>query len=1217
MRLKCQNVNVFTPVINFFSETPKNKVQRSKKCMKSISKMLLFGITSAFWLCCSVGNAQITTLIYSNAFDSGHVNITNTHPDYAVGQFGGSNNAAWLDAGGFGDTNAFYADGFVGTPQRDAVLLPFTAQSNQIYNLSISANFTGFPGSWIGAGYAQHYSMGGINNAFAQGSVNGYGWALMNENNGTLQYFAGPGGGNGIAPGNTFSPVTGIHTLTFVINSTSNLWTLTGFIDGKQMGPTPNYVYTYATIPSILSVGVGQNGFAAGPSSLFQWTSLILSATHLAVVGQPASVTVNQGSTFTDNVVAGGTPPFYYQWFTNGIPILNATNAILTLNSVLPNYASTNYYAVITNVYGAVTSSPATLTVLTSPVFVITNPITYTNPMVLYGGTNNGVTTYLGSTPSFSVSASGLQPITYFWQSNGVSVGGATSTNFIFPNCQLSSPTNFSCIASNSLGTGTNTWLVNYLPAPTAPFPQLVLADNPVAYWRLNEPDDGTGDGNPGAICNDYQSGNNGIYTNTYLSNAGIGGTGYSPSTDPTELSAGFGIFAAPYSDANSIGTNIDFSGSSNATFTVATWANGQGLTQTAAGGLVTKGFFNGEEFTLDEGGTGSALRLSVRNTAGTAINASSSVKLGNDSNWHFVVGVCDEPNTNVTLYVDGHLVATVYVAPNSGLFKGAAATPIILGARSNTKLGDTQFEGSMNDAAVFNQAITADQVIALYQAAGYVVTPYLELLGQSPPTNLVYQANSTVTIPVTAYGTPPYGYYWTNVTAGGIIAGDSTNNEGALNATLTIPNAAASLSGDVLELVLTNVTVSTNWFVTLFSPPPPVTLDYSNSILYSNQFNGGTWNLAGQSATAANSLVGGTNTLWIDAAGTNDPGSMFASGLDNTAIGDSWIFPFTPHAGYVYTLSATVTFYGNPGSWIGLGFAQTVSSNAPVAAARFTDGGAGPLGYDWMLVNGGNGNVEFFAGPGGAVPGTVTNATLFTPAYPGTYPAEVVLDTTGPQWVQYAFINGVSAGTNTYASNPPIGAVGITQNGLTVLNDVQWNNVALTQVAPGGVPPYLLNLLPPTNSIVLTNATITIPATGFGSAVLGYSWINNSTVVASGTTNNMAPLPANLSIASTSLSAGQLELVVTNAYGTNITIIPLIAPYPTNAPPITWGMTNGTLYVSWPANFNQEQLQAQTNSVTKGIGTNWVDLNPSIGTNQVAIPMDRNNGTVFFRLKH
>jgi len=43
--------------------------------------------------------------------------------------------------------------------------------------------------------------------------------------------------------------------------------------------------------------------------------------------------------------------------------------------------------------------------------------------------------------------------------------------------------------------------------------------------------------------------------------------------------------------------------------------------------------------------------------------------------------------------------------------------------------------------------------------------------------------------------------------------------------------------------------------------------------------------------------------------------------------------------------------------------------------------------------------------------------------------------------------------------------------------------------------------------------------------------------------------------------------------------------------------------------------LQAQTNSIYNGLGTNWVTISGSSTTNQIAIPLNPANGCVFFRL--
>src|SRR5579863_8527350 len=100
--------------------------------------------------------------------------------------------------------------------------------------------------------------------------------------------------------------------------------------------------------------------------------------------------------------------------------------------------------------------------------------------------------------------------------------------------------------------------------------------------------------------------------------------------------------------------------------------------------------------------------------------------------------------------------------------------------------------------------------------------------------------------------------------------------------------------------------------------------------IIYSNNFAlFGATNIWGAEPTVANSYAGGASAAtWNDALGNNDTGDLLANGTDNTTLGDSWLLPFNPQSGYVYTLTASLTFTGNPGSWVGLGFAQNDSVN-------------------------------------------------------------------------------------------------------------------------------------------------------------------------------------------------------------------------------------------------------------------------------------------------
>jgi hypothetical protein len=65
----------------------------------------------------------------------------------------------------------------------------------------------------------------------------------------------------------------------------------------------------------------------------------------------------------------------------------------------------------------------------------------------------------------------------------------------------------------------------------------------------------------------------------------------------------------------------------------------------------------------------------------------------------------------------------------------------------------------------------------------------------------------------------------------------------------------------------------------------------------------------------------------------------------------------------------------------------------------------------------------------------------------------------------------------------------------------------------------------------------------------------------------------------------------------------------------MTWAVTNGSLYLSWPNNYTGWQLQAETNGLSVGLTNDWVNVSGSTTTNTVVVPLNLTNGSVFFRL--
>lgn len=185
-------------------------------------------------------------------------------------------------------------------------------------------------------------------------------------------------------------------------------------------------------------------------------TAVINVITPPTITNQPASQTINSGSSATLSVSATGTAPLTYQWFGSpGVPIPGATSATYTT----PALTSTASYQVqVSNTSGVpATSALATVTVVTPP--------TITNQPA-------SQTINAGSTANLFVSASGTGPLSYQWYA-GVSpstaslIVGATSPAYTTP--PLTATSSFWVQVTNASGTPANsaTAAVTVITPPT------------------------------------------------------------------------------------------------------------------------------------------------------------------------------------------------------------------------------------------------------------------------------------------------------------------------------------------------------------------------------------------------------------------------------------------------------------------------------------------------------------------------------------------------------------------------------------------------------------------------------------------------------------------------------------------------------------------------------------------------------------------------------
>jgi len=207
------------------------------------------------------------------------------------------------------------------------------------------------------------------------------------------------------------------------------------------------------------SVSVGADGicYAATSAGLSKWVrvagggpSVDLQPSILSVPAETSTVNRKQGESFSLSAIAGGLGPFTYQWMKDGAPVVGGTSSILNVSSVAPTDAGT-YSLVVSNAYGTATKRSATLAV---------NPVT-TAPTITVQPYNQTVVN-LGSTASFTVSASGNPVPTCDWFFNGTqlpfvgtstSSGGTTSSTFTVADADDPAKTGlYYAKASNSVG---------------------------------------------------------------------------------------------------------------------------------------------------------------------------------------------------------------------------------------------------------------------------------------------------------------------------------------------------------------------------------------------------------------------------------------------------------------------------------------------------------------------------------------------------------------------------------------------------------------------------------------------------------------------------------------------------------------------------------------------------------------------------------------------
>jgi hypothetical protein len=77
------------------------------------------------------------------------------------------------------------------------------------------------------------------------------------------------------------------------------------------------------------------------------------------------------------------------------------------------------------------------------------------------------------------------------------------------------------------------------------------------------------------------------------------------------------------------------------------------------------------------------------------------------------------------------------------------------------------------------------------------------------------------------------------------------------------------------------------------------------------------------------------------------------------------------------------------------------------------------------------------------------------------------------------------------------------------------------------------------------------------------------------------------------------------------------VVAHPASTAPMQAGfaVTGNQLGITWPPDHAGWQLQVQTNPPATGMGTNWITVPGTADTNSFSVPINQNNGSIFYRL--
>jgi hypothetical protein len=523
------------------------------------------------------------------------------------------------------------------------------------------------------------------------------------------------------------------------------------------------------------TVNLTANLNVIGPIPLFNLTSG--GSAGPVLVGQSASLIFSALNNFQVDPFAFSPPPHaLYDLHILGVTVSGPDAAFFTLTGATNGLAPIN-----TSIYGGANTNPwttsvvfapnayraynATLSVLTDVNVAAGQPGKLFTYQLSGSGTNLGISisqqpadtlAQPGHMASFSVTAAAYgvaSPLTYQWFRGASPVPYAT--NATYTSGPLSSTDNgavFSC-ALSATPFAVSSAAANLIVVDTStPYPQAVLADNPLLYYRFEEPP------TVGTAYDSSTNGYNGLY--------------YTDLSHADSASPSLGSSAVFHGDANPgmiLCHGIPYL---RTQFSVEAWAYLESWnTNTDSHGKygISSIFSTGDSVqgSFRMGAVNS--NIFQFNVAGAIdIDGVSDFQVTNNSyttgKWFHLVAVYDLDNALFNFYVNGSLADSIALYDGGG---SALIYPAV-GAWWSTNGISRFLDGRVDELAIYGTPLTADRVAAHYQAAfAAVMGPLLTGTRQGGGLQLSWSSGPGFMLQQTTNPGDPSS--WSNVTGGNI----------------------------------------------------------------------------------------------------------------------------------------------------------------------------------------------------------------------------------------------------------------------------------------------------------------------------------------------------------------------------------------------------------------------------------------------------------------